>query len=81
MASREFQSALERLVAPPHVPTAVMCAEALPWKCHRRLIADALVARGVEVVHLLGLGRQETHVLDPNAVAGPDGVVVYPGRR
>jgi uncharacterized protein (DUF488 family) len=45
MASPEFQSALERLVARPDVPAAVMCAEALPANCHRQLIADALVAR------------------------------------
>jgi len=81
MANSEFRSALERLVASPRVPTAVMCAEARPGKCHRQLIADALVARGVSVVHLLGRGQQETHVLNPNAVAGVDGVVVYPGRR
>ena len=81
IASREFQSALERLVAPPQIPTAVMCAEALPWKCHRQLIADALVARGVEVVHLLGPGQRQTHMLHPAAVGRPDGVVTYPGRR
>jgi uncharacterized protein (DUF488 family) len=36
--------------------TAVMCAEAVPWRCHRQLIADALVARGIEVRHLMGRG-------------------------
>jgi uncharacterized protein (DUF488 family) len=81
MASPEFRAALERLMAPPETPTAVMCAEALPWKCHRQLIADALAPRGVKVVHLLGAGQRQPHVLNPNAVAGPDGVVVYPGRR
>jgi len=78
MASTEFRVALERLIAQPETPTVVMCAEALPWKCHRRLIADALAARGVEVVHLLGPGQRQIHVLDPNAVVGPDGVVAYP---
>ena len=58
-----------------------MCAEAVPWKCHRQLIADALAARGAEVVHLLGPGQRQIHVLNPNAVASHDGVVVYPGRR
>jgi len=81
MASAEFRAALERLIAPPDTPTAVMCAEAVPWKCHRQLIADALAARGAEVVHLLGPGQRQIHVLNPNAVASPDGVVVYPGRR
>ena len=81
MASAEFRAALERLIAPPDTPTAVMCAEAVPWKCHRQLIADALAARGAEVVHLLGPGQRKIHVLNPNAVASHDGVVVYPGRR
>ena len=77
MASSEFQSALERVVAPQHVPTAVMCAEAVPWKCHRQLIADALVARGVEVLHLLDLGQRQPHVLNPSAAILGDGALVY----
>jgi uncharacterized protein (DUF488 family) len=81
MASSEFRAARERLIAQQETPTTVMCAEALPWKCHRQLIADALVARGVEAVHLLGLGQRQIHVLNPNAAVGLDGVVVYPGRR
>jgi len=80
MASAGFRAALERLIAQQDTPTAVMCAEAVPWKCHRQLIGDALVARRVEVVHLLGLGERQIHVLNPNAAVGPDGVVVYPGR-
>jgi uncharacterized protein (DUF488 family) len=78
MASPEFRAALERLIAPAAGPAAVMCAEAVPWKCHRQLIADALVARGVEVVHLLGLGQRQAHALNPAAVVGPDGVLIYP---
>jgi uncharacterized protein (DUF488 family) len=77
MASREFRSALERLVDDPQVPTAVMCAEAQPAQCHRQLIADALVARGVEVVHLLARGQRQVHVLNPAAAVGPNGVLVY----
>jgi hypothetical protein len=57
-----------------------MCAEAVPWRCHRQLIADALVARGVEVRHILAPGRHEPHVLNPAAVVGPGGVLTYPGR-
>ena len=76
MASPEFRAALERLTA-PQLPTAVMCAEAVPWKCHRQLIADALVARGVEVVHLLGAGRRQPHVLNPAATIVGDGALVY----
>jgi uncharacterized protein (DUF488 family) len=81
MASPEFRSALERLVAEPSAPAAVMCAEALPWKCHRQLIADALVARGVEVVHLLAPGQRQVHVLNPAAVLHGDGTVVYASSR
>jgi uncharacterized protein (DUF488 family) len=77
MASPEFRAALERLLAAAPGPAAVMCAEAVPWKCHRQLIADALVARGVEVVHLLAPGRRQAHVLNPAATAGADGSVVY----
>jgi len=77
MASPEFRAALERLWAPAPGPAAVMCAEAVPWRCHRQLIADALVARGVEVVHLLAPGRRQAHVLNPAATAAADGSVVY----
>ena len=81
MASPEFRAALERLIAPPETPTAVMCAEALPWKCHRQLIADALVARGIEVVHLLAAGQRQAHVLNPAAVHHRDGTIVYASSR
>jgi uncharacterized protein (DUF488 family) len=77
MASPQFRAAVERLVAGSSLPTAVMCAEALPWKCHRQLIADALVARGIEVVHLLAPGQRQAHVLNPSAAVGLDGVLVY----
>jgi uncharacterized protein (DUF488 family) len=81
MASPEFRSALERLIADSLVPTAVMCAEAQPSQCHRQLIADALVARGLEVVHLFAPGQRQAHVLNPSAVLRPDGVVVYASSR
>ena len=59
-------------------PTAVMCAEALPSRCHRGLLADALLVRGVEVRHILGPGRVECHTLtaDARVVAGQ---LTYPG--
>jgi uncharacterized protein (DUF488 family) len=40
-----------------------MCAEAVPWRCHRSLISDALTARGVEVLHITGSGRPQRHSL------------------
>jgi uncharacterized protein (DUF488 family) len=54
----------------------VMCAESLPFKCHRWLLSDAAVARGVRVVHLIGASQRE-HVLAPHAKV-EDGVVTYP---
>jgi uncharacterized protein (DUF488 family) len=56
----------------------VMCAEAVPWRCHRSLIADALATRGVTVIHLLGAGQQRAHTLTPFARV-TDGRVTYPG--
>jgi uncharacterized protein (DUF488 family) len=62
MDTPEFAAALDRLLAGAgRTPTAVMCAETLWWKCHRRLIADAVAARGVEVVHLLDVGTRQAH--------------------
>lgn len=51
--------------------TAIMCAERLPWECHRNLISDSLVARGVQVLHLMGPGESREHALNP--VARQDG--------
>ena len=47
--------------------TAIMCAEAVPWRCHRSLIADALVAAGVRVEHVLDRDRVQPHALTPFA--------------
>jgi uncharacterized protein (DUF488 family) len=59
MASPAWQEALTRTLELP--APCVLCAETLWWRCHRRLIAELLVARGHEVVHLLALGREEPH--------------------
>jgi len=71
------------LIARSAAETAViLCAEAVPWRCHRRLIADALVARGLPVLHIMGPGRADPHELDANArivSGGPNGRLVYPG--
>lgn len=62
MESEEYQAATSRLATLAQVqPTAVMCAEALWWQCHRSLIADDFKARGWEVIHLLAPGRSEVH--------------------
>jgi uncharacterized protein (DUF488 family) len=77
MASEEFHEALDALVAlASHEPVAIMCAEAVPWRCHRNLIADALVVRGVEVRHILD-ARSDPHRLTRFAVVR-HGRVEYP---
>ncbi len=79
MATDEFQAALVELEqrAREH-RTCVMCAEAQWWRCHRRLIADALVVRGWRVFHL-GLERRPVpHELTSFAVIGPGGELTYP---
>lgn len=68
MDGEEFHAGLTALLAlAAEHPTAVLCAEAVPWRCHRQLIADALVARGVDVRHVLGPGPAEAHRLTPFA--------------
>jgi uncharacterized protein (DUF488 family) len=69
MASAEFAAGLEALEArASRETTAMMCAEAVWWRCHRRLISDALVAQRWEVVHVGSSGRTTTHRLTPFAV-------------
>ena len=58
--------------------TCVMCAEAVWWRCHRRLIADDFVARGWTVLDIMGPGKVDAHILNPDAVM-VDGVLRYPG--
>lgn len=58
--------------------TAFMCSEAVWWRCHRRIIADHLLAAGDEVTHLMSVGRSEPARLTEGAVIGDDGVVRYP---
>jgi uncharacterized protein (DUF488 family) len=68
METGAFQEALDVVIARARERTVtLMCAEAVPWRCHRRLIADALTVRGIEVVHLLGPDRAEPHHLPPFA--------------
>lgn len=81
MATPEFQAALSHLLSKAaQSPTVVMCAEAVPWRCHRNLLADAAVARGADVVHLLGPDSIKPHELSKLArvVAG---VPTYPGEE
>src|SRR3989441_1877310 len=79
METPAFAAALEQVLADAqsHI-VAIMCAEAVPWRCHRQLVADALLARGVEVVHILDRTHTELHRLTPFArIEG--GRLVYDG--
>jgi len=78
MQGEEFAAGIESLLERARAQrTAVMCSEAVPWRCHRSLIADALVVRGVRVTHLLGAGRGQPHALTPFArVVGTS--ITYP---
>jgi len=81
MASAEFSAALDRLIAvAADGRTAIMCAESVPWKCHRSLLSDALVVRGVRVMHILSASKTQDHGLTPFAhVHG--GRITYPATR
>ena len=57
---------------------AMMCSEAVWWRCHRRIVADHLIARGETVFHIMGHGRLEPARLTTGALIRPDGTVVYP---
>ena len=68
MQTAEFEEALRRLLQLcEDKRCAAMCAEAVPWRCHRSLLADALVARGIPVEHILSGSQREVHSLTPFA--------------
>ncbi|WP_119274464.1 DUF488 domain-containing protein [Taklimakanibacter deserti] len=57
---------------------AIMCSEAVWWRCHRRIVADYLIAAGEIVFHIMGQGRLEPARLTPGAVTQPGGTIIYP---
>ncbi len=81
MATPEFAAAVDRLITLATAKrTAIMCAEAVPWKCHRSLLSDSLLARGVRVIHILSAGKTQEHRLTPFARVHAT-QVTYPGSR
>lgn len=58
----------------------LMCAEAVPWRCHRSLVADALLLRGVRVEHIIGPGARKKHALTSFAHVA-DGSITYPASQ
>jgi uncharacterized protein (DUF488 family) len=78
MQSVEFREGVDRLVAlAASDRVCIMCAEAVPWRCHRSLIADALTVRGVEVRHIIGLAEPALHKITPFARV-ENGHITYP---
>jgi uncharacterized protein (DUF488 family) len=78
MQTPEFTAALDHLIELSRAKrTAIMCAEAVPWRCHRSLVADALTVRGIPVEHIMSESRRDPHKL--TAFAKRTGVrVTYP---
>ncbi|MEO6366285.1 MAG: DUF488 domain-containing protein [Luteimonas sp.] len=80
MATPDYVHARDRLAQVARDQrTAVMCAEAVWWRCHRRLIADDFIARGWQVLHLMAPGRSNGHPLH-EAARMIDGVLRYPAQ-
>ena len=77
--SAEFRAGVTELRAIGRAARcAIMCAEAVWWRCHRRIIADYLLASGGEVFHILGRGRIDRALITPGAVLGPMGTLICP---
>jgi uncharacterized protein (DUF488 family) len=80
MDTPEFREGVAALLArAAERPTAIMCAEAVPWRCHRQLIADALVVRGVTVLHVIDAGAARPHALSRLARLEGDHIVYDAG--
>jgi uncharacterized protein (DUF488 family) len=79
MQSGEFKAALADVMEWSQTRNvALMCAEAVPWRCHRQMISDALVAHGVAVTHIISTGNTLTHVLNAAARVQADKAIIYP---
>jgi uncharacterized protein (DUF488 family) len=81
MLTEEFQKGIEMLLEiADRKRTAIMCAEAVFWRCHRRLVSDFLVANDVAVEHIMPTGELRLHKLTEGAVI-EEGRVIYPGDK
>ena len=77
--SQPFHEGLKRLIEGGcERRSAIMCSEAVWWRCHRRIVADYLIANGQTVFHILGPNRIEPARLTTGAIVQPDGTVRYP---
>ena len=74
-----FRAGLDHLIAEGRYQRcAIMCAESVWWRCHRRIVSDHLIARGERVFHIMGAGRVVPATLTSGAMVQPDGSVIYP---
>ncbi len=81
MLSQEFQGGVARLLeVARRRRTALLCAEGLFWRCHRRLVSDLLTAKGITVQHIMPTGELRPHTLTNGALIDGGGVT-YPGER
>lgn len=77
--SDRFQAAFQHLLSEGHrLRCTLMCSEAVWWRCHRRIVADYLIAAGEEVFHIMERGRMEQARLTEGAVVRADGTIIYP---
>ena len=68
MQTEKFAAALARAIdLAKERPTALMCAEAVPWRCHRSLVSDALIVRGIRVLEIISSAAPKEHTLTPFA--------------
>ena len=77
--SEKFRYGLSRLLELGHAQQcAIMCAEAVWWRCHRRIIADYLIAAGETVFHIMGPNHIDSAYMTSAARPGPSGTLTYP---
>lgn len=77
-----FRAGLQHLLEEGHKRRcAIMCSEAVWWRCHRRIVADYLIANGETVFHIMGEGRLQAAQLTAGGVIRADGTIVYPSTQ
>lgn len=78
MQTESFKKGVQKLITyATSDPVAIMCSEAVPWRCHRSLIGDALLVHGVTVEDIFSLTSCQAHTLTPSAVVN-HGIITYP---
>jgi uncharacterized protein (DUF488 family) len=79
MQTDEFKKGIQKLIEyATHKQIVIMCAEAVPWRCHRSLIGDALLIRNIEVIDIFSVTSSKPHTLTPWAQVDGD-TITYPG--